>query len=71
MGTSLIEITMAIFLVAIITMGALFYYGRAVEQARLRDSANGGSEPRQLSQNIDKPAPRHSSSGPISNLESF
>jgi Tfp pilus assembly protein PilV len=70
MGSTVIEVMMAVMLITIITFGALFYYGAALEQSQ-RNSEKDGSETSHQTPNIDRPAPRHSSSGSISNLESF
>jgi Tfp pilus assembly protein PilV len=70
MGSTVIEVMMAVMLITIITFGALFYYGVALEQSQ-RNREKNGSETRHQTPSIDRPAPRHSSSGSISNLESF
>lgn len=71
MGSTLIEVMAAVMLMALITFVALTFYMSASEQARLNEDGNDSSETSHRTPHIDKPAPRHSSSGSISNLESF
>ncbi|WP_408601316.1 hypothetical protein [Pseudomonas sp. PLMAX] len=71
MGSTLIEVMAAVMLMALITFGALTFYVSASDQARMIENGKEGSATRQEATSIDKTAPRHSSSGSISNLESF
>lgn len=70
-GCTLVEVMLVVMLVAFVTFGILAFFASPPDQRQLTDSGNEGTETIHQSTSIDKPAPRHSASGPISNLESF